>query len=80
MTLDSNELVEPEITKDVLNARKAKLDAEAIALNQSIQLVQRDIRFHLSKIPDLEVQNKNFDYSLYRVKKELNKIEALLKD
>lgn len=57
MTLDSNELVEPEITKDVLNARKAKLEAEAIALNQSIQLVQRDIRFHLSKIPDLEVQN-----------------------
>ena len=80
MTLDSSELVEPEITKDVLNARKAKLEAEAIALNQSIQLVQRDIRFYSSKIPDLEDQKKDFDYSLYRVKKELKEIEELLKD
>lgn len=80
MTLDSNELVEPEITKDVLKARKAKLEAEGIALTQSIQLVQRDIRFHLSKIPDLEVQKRDFDYSLYRVKKELKEIEELLKD
>ena len=80
MTIDSSELVEPEITHDVLMARKAKLEVEAISLNQNITLAQNDINFLLNKISNLEVQKKDLNYSLYRVKKELLEIDEQLKD
>lgn len=80
MTIDSSELVEPEIIHDVLMARKAKLEVEAISLNQNITLAQNDINFLLNKISNLEVQKKDLNYSLYRVKKELLEIDEQLKD